>query len=156
LGLTRIQMGYVFSAFSLAYTIFEIPVGWWTDRAGQRRVLTRIVAGWSAFTILTGAAWSYGVLLGTRFLFVGAAAGAFPALSRSLASWFPRSERSWANGVLWMGARLGGALAPVVAVLLISSVGWRASFALLGLVGIVWCAAFWPWYRDDPAAHPGV
>jgi MFS family permease len=156
LGLTPIQMGYVFSAFSLAYTIFEIPVGWWTDRAGQRRVLTRIVAGWSIFTVFTGMARSYGVLLATRFLFGSAEAGAFPALSRSLARWFPRTERAWANGVLWTGARLGGALAPAAAVGLIGMMGWRATFGVLGLTGVAWCAAFWPWYRDDPGAHPAV
>ncbi len=54
LGLSSMQMGYVFSVFALAYGIFEIPMGWFGDRFGQRRLLTRIVAGWSLFTVLTG------------------------------------------------------------------------------------------------------
>src|SRR5687767_6567474 len=51
LGLDGVQMSFVFSAFALAYAIFEIPTGWWGDRVGTRRVLTRIVVWWSAFTI---------------------------------------------------------------------------------------------------------
>ena len=54
LNLSPTQMGYVFSAFYLAYALFEIPTGWWGDPVGTRRVLTRIVCWWSAFTVLTG------------------------------------------------------------------------------------------------------
>jgi len=156
LGLTNMQMGYVFSAFALSYAIFEIPAGWWGDRIGQRPVLTRIVAGWSIFTILTGLVWNYAGLLVTRFVFGGAEAGAFPNLSRALARWYRPEERSWANGVMWTGARVGGAVAPALAALLIAHIGWRATFALFGAVGLVWCAAFWRWYRDgplEPSAH---
>jgi MFS family permease len=56
LRLTQIQMSLVFGAFTMAYAIFEIPSGWWGDRAGTRRVLARIVTWWSTFTMLTGAA----------------------------------------------------------------------------------------------------
>jgi ACS family glucarate transporter-like MFS transporter len=156
LGLTSMQMGYVFSVFALAYAIFEIPGGWLGDRIGQRKVLTRIVACWSLFTILTGLVWNYWTLVTTRFVFGAAEAGAFPNISRALARWFPQNERAQANGVMWMGARLGGSLAPPVAVLLIAAIGWRSTFALFGLTGIVWCLAFWFWYRDDPATHPSV
>src|ERR1700675_4757892 len=69
LRLSNIQMGFVFSAFTAAYALFEIPTGWWADRIGSRRVLTRIVTWWSAFTMLTAAAFNYPVLLVTRFLF---------------------------------------------------------------------------------------
>src|SRR5512135_1940871 len=54
LSLSKTQMGYVFSAFALAYALFEIHTASWADRAGTRAVLTRIVAWWSAFTIATG------------------------------------------------------------------------------------------------------
>ena len=53
LSLTATQMGWVFAAFQLAYGIFEIPTGHWGDKIGTRRVLTRIVVWWSAFTMLT-------------------------------------------------------------------------------------------------------
>src|SRR5947209_12194414 len=57
------------SIFALSYAIFELPAGWLGDRVGQRKVLARIVAGWSVFTCLTGMAWNYPVLLVTRFAF---------------------------------------------------------------------------------------
>jgi sugar phosphate permease len=44
LGLDKVQMGYVFSAFAFAYALFELPTGWMADRSGTRRVFTRIVA----------------------------------------------------------------------------------------------------------------
>jgi MFS family permease len=156
LGLSAMQMGYVFSIFALAYGIFEVPMGWLGDRYGQRIVLTRIVACWSVFTVLTGMVWSYIALLATRFVFGGAEAGAFPTLARSLARWFPLRDRGKANGVMWMGARLGGSLAPPLAVMLITRLGWRVAFAVFGSIGFVWCWYFWRWYRDDPANHPAV
>ena len=84
LGLTQIQMSFVFSAFTLAYAMFEIPSGWWGDHAGTRRVLTRIVTWWSAFTMLTGAAWNYAALLVTRFLFGAGEAGCWPNVTDRL------------------------------------------------------------------------
>jgi len=156
LGLTDMQMGYVFSIFALSYALFELPAGWLGDRIGQRKVLTRIVAGWSIFTCLTGVAFSYSVLLATRFAFGAAEAGAFPTIARALARWFPPHERARANGVSWMGARVGGAIAPALAATLIGLIGWRWTFAVLGILGIGWCAWFWLWYRDDPAQHPKV
>ena len=44
LQLSKEQMGWVFSAFTLAYALFEIPAGWLGDKLGPRRVLTRVVA----------------------------------------------------------------------------------------------------------------
>jgi MFS transporter, ACS family, glucarate transporter len=67
-SLTKVQMGFVFSAFAFAYAAFEIPTGLLLDRFGARIVLTRIVLWWSVFTIATGAAVGYVSLLVTRFL----------------------------------------------------------------------------------------
>ena len=156
LELTASQMGYVFAVFALAYAVFEIPSGWLGDKIGQRKALTRIVACWSLFTILTGAVRGFWTLLIVRFIFGGAEAGAFPNLSRGLARWFPRSERARANGVMWMGARIGGALAPLLAAFLIARTGWRWMFVIFGAVGVIWCVVFWRWFRDDPAEHPSV
>src|SRR5439155_4587727 len=69
LHLTVLQMSVVFSAFTLAYSIFEVPSGWLGDVRGPRRVLTRIVLWWSAFTMLTGAARGFTSLVAIRFLF---------------------------------------------------------------------------------------
>ena len=78
LGLTKVQMSLVFSAFAVAYAGFEIVTAWWGERIGPRRVLTRIVAWWSCFTIGTAFAWNYSSLLVIRFLFGAGEAGAYP------------------------------------------------------------------------------
>jgi MFS transporter, ACS family, glucarate transporter len=156
LGLSVLQMGWVFSAFTLAYSLFEVPSGWLGDRRGPRNVLTRIVLWWSAFTMLTGAARGYASLLAIRFLFGAGEAGAFPNAARALSRWFPAVERGRANGVLFLGSRIGGMLATPVALLLIHSLGWRWTFVVFGALGILWAAAWHAWYRDEPAQHPGV
>lgn len=156
LGLSLIQMGWVFSAFTFAYAAFEIPSGWLGDTYGPRLVLARIVIWWSAFTALTGAAWNFVSLLTARFLFGLGEAGAFPNISRSFASWFPVAERGQAHGVVFMGTRLGGAIAPPLVVLLMSAVGWRASFVVFAMMGVVWCVFWLRWFRDEPANHPAV
>jgi MFS family permease len=156
LQLSTLEMGKVLSAFALSYSLFEIPSGWLVDRIGPRRVLTRIVLWWSAFTMLTGAATGYRSLVATRFLFGAGEAGAFPGMSRGLSRWFPLRERGKANGVMFFGSRVGGMLSVPVALLLIDRWGWRLSFVLIGTIGLAWAAAWFTWYRDDPAAHPSV
>lgn len=140
--------GWIAGVFTLSYGLFEIPTGAMGDRLGQRRVLTRIVAWWSAFTALTGLMTGFRGLLATRFLFGVGEAGAYPNISAALARWFPARDRAQAQGWIWGASRLGGALAPLIVVPLQIAVGWRASFGLLGLIGFVWGVAWYAWYRE--------
>src|SRR5215467_9682620 len=156
LHLSAVQMGWVFSAFTFAYAFFEIPSGWLGDVIGPRKVLARIVLWWSAFTMATGLAWNFASLLAARFLFGVGEAGAFPNISRSFAKWFPLRERGSAHGVVFMGTRLGGAIAPPIVAWLMGSLGWRQSFFIFGGIGVIWCVFWLKWFRDDPAAHPSV
>src|SRR5436305_12848701 len=156
LHLTVLEMSVVFSAFTLAYSIFEIPSGWLGDTRGPRRVLTRIVLWWSGFTMVTGAAQGFASLVSIRFLFGAGEAGAFPNVARAFSRWFPRRERGTANGVLFLGSRAGGMLSAPIALLLIGRWGWRASFAIFGALGIIWAAAWYAWFRDEPREHPAV
>ncbi len=156
LGLSTIEMGYVFSTFAVAYGLFEVPSGWIGDRWGQRRTLTRIAASWSLFTALTGLVRSHFALIAVRFAFGVAEAGAFPSLSRALSRWFPSIDRGKVSGLMWMGARIGGAVSPPLATMLLLAYGWRPTFWVFGFVGLIWCAVFWLWYRDEPVEHPQV
>jgi len=156
LHLSVLQMSVVFSAFTLSYSLFEVPSGWLGDVKGPRRVLTRIVLWWSAFTMLTGAAQGFRSLVLIRFLFGAGEAGAFPNIARSFSRWFPPRERGRANGVMFLGSRLGGMLSAPVALVIIARWGWRESFVVFGLVGIVWAAAWYAWYRDRPEEHPAM
>src|SRR6266568_3949062 len=156
LSISTVQMGYVFSAFTLAYGLFEIPTGYWGDRIGTRRVLTRIVLWWSAFTALTAAAISYPWLLVTRFLFGVGEAGAWPNVARTFSRWFPSSERGTAQGIFFMGAHLAGGLTPLLVAAMLTRLPWRAVFVIFGTIGFAWAAAWYSWFRDDPAQHPAV
>lgn len=156
LRLTNVQMSYVFSAFTLAYAIFEIPTAWWADQAGSRRVLTRIVFWWSAFTMATAGAFSYPVLLIVRFLFGVGEAGAWPNAARVFTRWMPSPERGRAQGIFFAGAHLSGGLTPILVVFLTRFLSWRAVFLIFGCVGAGWASAWWWWFRDEPRDHPSV
>jgi len=163
LGISPERWGWVLGAFVLAYGIFEIPTGAMGDRVGQRRVLTRIVVWWSAFTGLTGAATGFPSLLITRFLFGVGEAGAYPNISGVIARWFAVHERARTQGFIWAASRLGGALSPLLVVPLQAALGWRLTFALLGTMGVLWVLCWRRWYRDLPAGgephantHTGV
>jgi len=156
LEISDAHMGYVFSAFTLAYALFEVPSGWLADRFGARLMLTRIVVWWSAMTAATGMATGFGSLLAVRFLFGVGEAGAFPSMSRAYAYWLPADERGRAFGLAIMTAALGGAAAQPLVVWLLGHIGWRHSFGIFGAVGLVWAVAWFWWFRDDPHRHPRV
>jgi sugar phosphate permease len=156
LGITETGWGFVAAAFTLSYAVFEVPTGRWGDRYGSRGVLTRIVVWWSLFTALTGAALGFGMLLTVRFLFGAGEAGALPNSARVLRQWFPESSRGRAQGFVTTAMLIGGAVAPIVSQPLIDWIGWRWSFLVFGLIGVLWAVSFYLWFRDDPAEHPAT
>lgn len=178
LHISDIQMGWVLSIFWLAYALFEIPGGWMGDRFGARSTLSRIVLAWSAFTALSGAATGFATLLLYRLLFGAGEAGAFPNMARVQSRWFPARLRAWAGGILWLSARWGGAFSYLIFGYLLagfesptfrngvghisalhwlqSAPSWRLGFWSMGLVGLAWTAAFFFWFRDNPADKASV
>jgi ACS family glucarate transporter-like MFS transporter len=148
--------GWISGIFTFAYAAFEIPSGMLGDRIGPRRVLTRIVIWWSAFTSITGLASSYSFLLLTRLFFGAGEAGAFPNASIVVARWFPVPERGRAFGIMLAAAQMGGAISPLLVVPIQIRYGWRASFYLFGILGVVWSAIWYLWYRDTPQEKRGV
>ena len=156
LDLSLRQMSYVFFAFSLAYGIFEIPTAWWADRIGSRSVLTRIVVWWSAFTMLTAAAFSYPALLAVRFLFGIGEAGAWPNAARVFSRWIPARERGRVQGIFFAGAHLAGGGTPILVAWIAARVHWRLVFLMFGCVGLIWAAFWYRWFRDEPRDHRDV
>ena len=154
LDLSSIQQGWVLTAFALAYSLFEIPGGFLGDWMGPRRVILRIVLWWSFFTAATGWAWNFVSLVTARFLFGAGEAGCFPNLTKMFTVWLPGRERVRAQGLMWMSARWGGAFTPPLAAAVITWVGWRHAFEMFGVLGIIWAAAFFLWYRDNPLDNP--
>jgi len=156
LGLSDVEMGYVFSAFTFAYALFEVPSGWLADRFGARLMLTRIVVWWSAMTALTGWVGGFASLFAVRFLFGMGEAGAFPSIARAYARWLSPRERGRAFGLALMTAALGGAATQPLVVWLLETIHWRHTFPIFGIVGCVWAVAWFWWFRDDPNEHRQV
>ena len=166
------ELKWAFTAFAIAYALFEIPTGWLGDVWGPRGTLLRIVIWWSVCTALTGVVGlkvgSYvmgglGTLVVLRFLFGAGEAGAFPNITRALHNWFPSDQAATAQGWVWMSGRLTGGLTPMIWTLLVvgtawtpALVTWRWAFALFGVIGVAWCAVFAWFFRDHPHDHPGV
>jgi ACS family glucarate transporter-like MFS transporter len=156
LGLSDAQMGWVLSIFALGYSLAQTPAGILIDKFGPRRMLTAIVATWSAFTALTGAAWNFISLLVIRFLFGAGEAGAFPGASRAFFSWIPLKERGIVQGINFSGSRLGAAFALPAIALLIQTVGWRNSFLIQGSVVLSWAVLWFLLFRDLPENHKSI
>jgi MFS family permease len=169
LAITDEQMGLILGAFWLAYCLFELPGGWMGERIGARFTLTRIVLAWSLLTALTGAATGFYSLLVYRFLFGVGEAGAYPNIAHVQSRWLPKIERARAGGAVWFFARSGAAFAPLIFGEITrrvdtmkigtgfeSVLSWRIAFFISGVLGIFWCLAFYPWFRDDPRNKKSV
>ena len=156
LGISPSAWGWVTGIFFFSYGAFEIPTGALGDRIAPRRVLTRIVVWWSAFTSLTGLVTNYFWLLVVRFCFGAGEAGAYPNVSTVIARWIPATQRARAWGFVWMMSQIGAAISPLLVVPIQTRYGWQASFYVFGAVGIVWAAAWFAWFRDSPSEKDGV
>jgi MFS family permease len=153
--LDDLEVSAVFSAFSLAYALAQVPAGWLGDRLGARAMLTGCVLAWSVCTGLTGLAWGLAVLLVVRLLFGVSQAGAYPIAARVFSLWVPFHRRGLANSMVTLGGRSGNVLAPALtAWLIVVCHGWRPVLGLYALLGAVWAAYFWLRYRNSPAEHP--
>ena len=172
LGLQSVaDLKWAFTAFALAYALFEVPTGWMGDTFGPRRALLRIVLWWSAFTVLTAvvgmhigpAVLGLGFLIGVRLLFGIGEAGAFPNITRALHNWLPLDERGRGQGLVWFSGKLMGGLTPFLWTVLVVGTGmtpalfgWRGAFCLFGVIGVTWCLFFARWFRDRPEENPAV
>jgi ACS family glucarate transporter-like MFS transporter len=159
--LSKVQLGWVFSAFFWSYALFQTLGGWLADKFGPRRVLTVGVVWWGIFTALTAAVSAK--ITGAIFLFVivrfllGAGeAIVFPASNQFISRWIPTQERGFANGLIFAGVGAGASSAPALVTYIMVHYGWRWSFwfsAFIGLlVGAIWYLAA----RDTPEEHGSV
>ncbi len=164
LHLTDEQMGYLASAFLVAYALFQVPGGLLGDRFGGRSLLTVVVIGWALLSgatalgiVLKGEALAFVFLVGLRFVFGLFQAAEFPSLARVMADWMPVRERASAQGTIWTFSRLGGAVVPFLFTGMLHLFGtWTTPFCIMGGLALAWCAGFWPWFRNTPGEMRGV
>jgi ACS family glucarate transporter-like MFS transporter len=156
LNITSTTMGLILGIFAVGYALFQIPSGWIADRLGARKALTIVVSVWSCFTALTGAAVNAVQMMVLRFLFGVGEAGAFPGATQAFFRWLPVKERGLAHGINFSGSRLGAAFSLFLMPWLISIIGWRWTFVVNGVIGIIWATVWLIWFRDNPADNPKV
>jgi sugar phosphate permease len=156
LGLTPIELGFIFSSFAYPYTAMQIVGGWTADRFGPRLVLATLSLLWAAATTLTGMSWSVASLVAFRLLVGVGEGGAFPAATRALTWWLPVRERGFAQGATHAFARLGGAVTPALVLAVVARYGWRMSFMILGAATAGWTVLWLASFRNTPELHPWV
>jgi len=160
-GIDNVHLGWVFSAFLIGYALFQVAGGWLAGLAGPRRVLALGVLWWGAFTTLTalvppgmhGALWS---LMFVRFALGAGEAVVYPAANQFVSRWIPIGERGIANGWIFAGVGAGAGLTPPLLTAVITRHGWRASFWLSAVIGVVAGAIWYFAARDTPEGHPWV
>lgn len=152
-GLTKVQLGAIFSLFSLSYFLFQVPVGVLGDRIGSRKILSIIVGFWAIFDFITGICWNFTSLLVTRFALGMGESSTFPNATRAFANWIPKTERGFAQGLTHGFSRFGGAVTPVITVAIITAFNWHVVFYVSGTIAATWALFWYFWYRNTPVEY---
>jgi len=153
IGLTEINYGYIVDAFQVAYAIGLLVAGRVVDKIGTRIGYIIIMGIWSLSAMghaLANTAFEFGIA--RAFLGLGES-GNFPAAIKTVAEWFPQSERSLATGIFNSGTNVGAILAPLLVPWVTIHYGWRAAFLVTGAFSMLWIAWWWRNYRK-PTDHP--
>jgi MFS family permease len=154
--ITKVQIGFVFSAFAYPYLLFQIIGGWVADKFGPRKALTVCGVIWAGATVATGLVHGLVGLFVARVV-VGFGEGAtFPTATRAMSYWTPKEKRGFAQGITHAFSRLGNTLTPFIVAFLALSISWRGSFIVVGCVSLLWALVWLLYFRDDPAKHPAV
>ena len=154
-GLSPETSGLILGAFFWTYAAFQLPSGWFVDKVGPRVAYTVAVVWWSIFTGATAVARGFTSLFGFRLLLGVGEAPAYPTNAKSVAEWFPKSERAFATSIYDSGARAGTVAALPLCTWIIKDYGWRTSFIVTGIIGLIWSVIWYAIYRH-PTKHPRV
>ena len=144
LHLSSAQLGTLFSAFFLPYVLGMAPGGWLADRYGAKQVLGIGAGIWSAATLLTGLAGNFISVLSLRFVLGVGETAAFPSISKLIATRIERTRIALANGLIGGAFLIGPAVGTAVSGILLSQLGWRPVFIILGSLSLLWLI---PWSR---------
>lgn len=166
LGFSAVQLGYIFSAFSWAYVVSQLPGGMLLDRFGARRVYAGSLALWTlatAVTSLVGLVTTRVVvalvlMFALRLLLGVFESPAFPANARVSTIWFPTAERGRATAVFNSGQYFATVLFAPVMAWVTHEFGWRWVFVLLGAFGMAMAILWWGWMyppREHGRVSPG-
>ena len=166
LGVNRVQMGWIMSAFFIGYAVFQIPAGSLANVWGSRRALPVYALVWSAATAWMAMATGYWSLLTSRLVCGVSQAGLFPGCVNTISHWIPASRTALACGALASFMSVGAAIATLLTGRLLDggpwlgidfpALPWRWIFAMCAVPGLLWAAGFHRWFRDRPDQHAAV
>lgn len=159
LGISAVEIGYLFSAFSWAYVISMTPAGWVADKIGSKRAMFLGILLWSVMTVLMGLV-SYitfvvPALLILRFLLGVCESPVGPSAGRIIAAWFPSQERGVAGAIFNSAQYASLAIFTPLMAWLCHAFGWDHVFIVMGVIGIV-IAFCWSKFFHVPTKHPGI
>ena len=154
--LTKVQIGFVFSAFAYPYLLFQVIGGWVADKFGPRKALTVCGIIWAFATIASGLVHSMVGLFVARVILGFGEGATFPTATRVMSYWTPKEKYGFAQGITHACSRLGNSLTPWLIAYLILTISWRGSFIIMGVISTVWALAWVLYFRDDPNKHSGV
>jgi ACS family D-galactonate transporter-like MFS transporter len=147
-GLSLVAFGYLSSAFSWTYGAMQVPAGALLDRYGIKRVGRVATLLWSIATF--AAALSGGIyrFFAARFLLGVAESPIFPANAKAIGDWFPPEERSFPMAITDGAAKFASAIGVPILGLLLIRFGWRWSFAITGVISLLYFLLFFLVYRS--------
>ena len=151
LHLSEGESGLLLSAFAWSYAVAQLPAGSLVDRLGARRALSAALAVWSCVQAASGLASSLAYFIAARVALGLGEAPMFVGGARVCADRFAPADRALPMGLLNASASLGPAIAPLLLTPLMLLAGWRASFAALGVAGLLVAVAWAVIYRDIAA-----
>ena len=156
LDMDKNQYAIILNVFLVAYAIGQSLSGKMFDKIGTRAGFVVSITVWGLATAVH--ALARGVMSFSIFrVFLGLGeAGNWPGAVKSNAEWFPVKERAFAQGIFNSGAALGSIVAPPLIAILWVAIGWKMTFALLGLLGLIWVI---PWLlinKAIPSKHPWI
>ncbi len=143
LHFSNTQYSYIVFAFTLGMTLGQIPAGQLIDWIGFRTAMPALFAGWSITNALQSLARTVGSFSVLRFVMGSFECGNYPAGVKAVGELFPADQSAFALGIFNSGSILGSVIAPPVVVFITLHYGWRASFFLPSLIGLLWLL---PWF----------
>ena len=136
------QIGFLLSAYSLAYGFSQLPAGWLADRIGPRIVLTCGVSGVALAGVIAGLSPHYFILASALVLMGIMGGGYHPAASPLVSAAVEPAMRGRALGFHQVGGAMSFFLAPVIAAALAAALGWRGTFLATSIPTFVFGVVF--------------
>ncbi|MDR3592117.1 MAG: MFS transporter [Negativicutes bacterium] len=159
LGISPVGMGYLFSAFSWAYVLGQVPAGWLGDKIGSKVTIFVGLLLWSLTTVAMGFVWpssfAFMLLLGLRFLLGAFETPVGPSSGKIIAAWFPSQERGVAGSIFNSAQYLSLAIFTPLMGWLAYAFSWHYVYIVMGVLGVI-LAVVWQTLFHVPSRHPKV